>query len=140
MAAVDEAPAPPLRLTLAAVGAELEDRIALYRAELETLTQARADRDAAEFLLELARVIPAGVVFSAADLRRHATLDRALAARLGRTSTRRLGRRLAAIAGRSVVPRIIPADRASSAGIIRVVLECLGRANDGCMWQLRITP
>ena len=76
--------ATPLCVSSVANGDDdLDAEIHQREVELAQLKQQRADRQAAAFLLVLARVVPAGVVFSAAEVLAHAALDRELAQAIG---------------------------------------------------------
>ena len=106
--------------------ADLDDRIAALEAELVALKREKADREDAAFLLVLARVIPAGVVFSAAEVLAHAALDRELAQAIGPMKAKSLGHYLRSLAKR---PKV---------GI--VLQRADDRNNRGCIWSIAIAP
>jgi len=116
----------PDRIGPDTIPADLDAEIARLERELAALKRTQADRAAAAFVLTLVRVIPPGLIFTAAELLDRAALDRELAEHLQQiTTARQLGRRLARLARRPVV-----------AG---VRLECVGRDAAGCIWQMRVT-
>lgn len=103
----------------------LEDRIAALEAELRDLKRERTVRHDAALLDALATAIPFEVVFNAGEVIAHAALYPDLAAALGAVMPRTLGRRLARVA------RLSP--------IAGVALECVGRDERGCIWQIVVT-
>lgn len=105
---------------------DLDGQIARLEEQLAAKRREKADRTDAAFLLVLARVVPAGVVFSAAEVLAHAALDRELAAAIGPMTARALGHYLRSLA------------RRSGAGI--VLQRCDDRNNRGCIWSIAITP
>ena len=90
------------------------------------LKREQAARQDAAFLLVLARVVPAGVVFSAAEVVAHAALDRELAQAIGPMTTKQLGHYLRSLAHRPVSG--IQLQRADD------------RNNRGCIWSIAIAP
>lgn len=110
---------PPETMT----GAALDALIAHRERDLVTLKRQRADRHDADFLLTVARHVGPGVVFTAGDLIAHGRLHSDLAAALGPVPARALGKRLARIARRAVVADL--------------TIACIGREQDGCMWEIR---
>jgi len=105
---------------------DLDERIASLEAELAQLHRRRRARDDAAFLLTVARVVPAGVVFSAVELIAHARLDRALGQAIGTRTPKQLGHYLRVLA------------RSPATGVI--LHRCDDRNNRGCMWSIGFTP
>jgi hypothetical protein len=105
---------------------DLDAEIQRREAELAILKQQRADRQASAFLLILARVIPAGVVFSAGELMAHGRLDRELGQAIGPMTPKRLGHYLRTLALRPV------------SGIL--LQRCDDRDKRGCIWSIGFTP
>ncbi len=107
------------------VADDLDAEISRLELELIALKRARADRQDAELLLTIGRVVPAGVVFSVPELIEHAGLDPELATTIRSMTPKALGRRLARIARHPVA--------------VDLRLECLGRDEHGCIWVVRLT-
>jgi len=105
---------------------DLDVEITRTEAHLAELHQRRRARDDAAFLLSVARVVPAGVVFSAAELIAHAALDRALGQAIGPRTPKQLGHYLRVLA------------QQPAAGVM--LHRCDERNNRGCMWSIGFAP
>jgi len=105
---------------------DLDAEIQRTERHLTQLHQRRRERDDAAFLLTVARVVPAGVVFSAAELIAHARLDRALGHAIGTRTAKQLGHYLRLLA------------RQPAAGVM--LHRCDERNNRGCIWSIGFAP
>jgi hypothetical protein len=100
----------------------IADRIADLETALAALKREQVETDDQAFLLTLQRVIPPGVVFRCTDVLDHATLHPDLAAAIGPMDAQQLGIYFAQLARRRPD-----------------AFERIGRSENGCYWQLRVT-